>query len=92
MTPETAELVALRALAWLAGQEDLLGVFLGSTGASLGDVQERAADPEFLGSVLDFLLMDDDWVLGFAAENGLAPEDALAARRALPGGDVPSWT
>lgn len=92
MTPETAELIAIRGLAWLAGQEDLLNVFLGATGASLEDAQRRAGDPEFLGSVLDFILMDDDWVLGFAAENGLAPEDAMNARRYLPGGDVPSWT
>ena len=92
MKRETAETLALRALAWLAGNEELLPVFLGSTGAGLEDLRRRAQEPEFLGSVLDFLLMDDAWVLGFAAAENLPPDDLLAARRALPGGDAVHWT
>ena len=92
MQAEAAETVALRALGWLAAEEDLLGVFLGSSGASVDDIRDRAGDPEFLGAVLDFILMDDAWVLGFAEANDLHPDTVFAARQALPGGDLPNWT
>lgn len=92
MTPDEAELLALKALGWLAAQEQLLPVFLGSTGASEDDLRTRAADPEFLGAVLDFLTLDDAWTMAFAAENGVAPDTPLIARQALPGGDTPSFT
>lgn len=88
----SAETVALQALGWLAGQEDLWGVFLGATGASPSGVRARAEDPEFLASVLDFVLMDDAWVCAFAEDTGLAPEDVAPARAALPGGGLPHWT
>ena len=87
-----AETLALRALAWLAGNDELLPVFLGSTGAALGDLRGRAREPEFLASVLDFLLMDDAWVTGFAAAEGVRPESLAEARAALPGGGNPHWT
>ncbi len=45
MTQESAETVGLQALAWLAGNEDLLPVFLGSTGASAADVRKRCIGP-----------------------------------------------
>jgi hypothetical protein len=92
MRREAAETLALRALGWLAGNEDLLPVFLGSTGASLEDLRMRAAEPEFLGSVLDFLLMDDAWVMGFSQAESVPPETLLAARQALPGGEAVHWT
>ena len=58
MTPEQAERVALEVLAHIVGSEDLCSVFLGSTGASADDLRAGAADPAFLGSVLEFLTID----------------------------------
>lgn len=92
MKTETAETIGLRALAWLAGDNELLPVFLGSTGTSPEDLGERADDPEFLAAVLDFLTMDDDWVTAFCTAEGLAPDQPMAARQALPGGALPNWT
>lgn len=92
MTREGAETLAAEALAWIAGQEDLLGVFLGATGASPADLRGRADTPEFLASVLDFLLMDDAWVIGFCRASGRGFTDPGAARAALPGGDSVHWT
>ena len=89
---EYAETVALQALAWLVGNDALLPVFLGATGASVADLQPRAADPCFLASVLDFLLMDDAWVMAFCAESGLPNEAPMRARAALPGGAQVHWT
>lgn len=89
---DTAETIALQALAWLAGQEDLLAVFMGATGADAQDLRAGTQDPAFQGAVLDFLLMDDDWVRAFSEDCALAPERLAAARAELPGGAQVHWT
>lgn len=89
---QAAELVAVRALGWLAEDPELLGVFLGSTGASADDLRAGAADPAFLGSVLDFLLMDDAWIVAFCDAAGLPYDAPMRARAALPGGQAVHWT
>ena len=91
-TQETAETLALQVLAWLVSQEDLLGVFLGSTGASEADLPASAGDPVFLGSVLDFVMMDDLWVKQACDHQGLRYESLMTARQALPGGAQVHWT
>lgn len=92
MQSETAETLALIALTWLMGQDDLLPVFLGSTGASPDEVESRVDDPEFLASVLDFLTMDDRWIVAFCNSAGLDYCAPMEARQALPGGAPPYWT
>lgn len=92
MSHESAETIALQALAWLAGNDDLLPVFLGSTGAVGDDLRERAKDADFLGSILDFLLMDDAWVVRFCDTAGLSYEKPMMARAVLPGGREVFWT
>ncbi|MEZ5795962.1 DUF3572 domain-containing protein [Albidovulum sp.] len=89
---DEAEVIGLRALGWLVGNEALLPLFLGSTGLSEGDLAARAGEPDFLGSVLDFLLLDDAWVIAFCDAEGLAPDLPMAARAALPGGAMTHWT
>lgn len=89
---DAAETQALRALAWLAGNEELLPVFMGATGASGSDLRARAGEPEFLVSVLDFLMMDDAWVIAFCDAHGLPYDSVLQARNALPGGAQVHWT
>jgi hypothetical protein len=92
MRQDMAETTALRALGWLAGHDDLFPLFLGATGASANDVAARAGEPEFLGAVLDFLLMDDAWVVAFCDAAGLAYSVPMQARAALPGGGQVNWT
>jgi len=87
-----AEALAVQALAWMAGDAELIGRFLASTGAGPGDLRVRAADPEFLGFVLDFLLADETALIAFAAAKNIRPELPMRARAALPGGDLPHWT
>ena len=65
LSPDSAEVLALEALSWLVGHDELLPIFLGSSGAGEDDIRARAKDPEFLASVLDFLLMDDGWITEF---------------------------
>ena len=92
MTQESAEVVGLKALAWMAGNEELLPVFLGATGASEADVRAGATDPAFLGALLDFVMMDDNWVREFCDSASLAYDHPMTARMMLPGGDQVHWT
>lgn len=94
MQQEFAEIFAIKALAWLGEDDELLGVFLGSTGANSEDLRQAAIrrDGEFLGNVLDFILMNDEWVLRCAQSIDVPPADFVIARAALPGGQLPHWT
>ena len=92
MSQESAEVVGLKALEWLTGQPDELGVFLGSTGASADDVRAGAGDPAFLGAVLDFVLMDDAWVQAMCDHADLRYDMPMQARAMLPGGAAVHWT
>jgi hypothetical protein len=92
MTQDLAESRALEVLAWLVGQSDLLPVFLGASGVTGDDLRSRAGDPVFLAAVVDFILLDDTWVLACVADLGWRPEEIAALRCGLPGGDLPNWT
>ncbi|MFZ1725288.1 MAG: DUF3572 domain-containing protein [Albidovulum sp.] len=87
-----AETVALKALAWLVSQEDMLGGFMGASGSGADELRQRAGEPEFLGSVLDYILTNDAWVIRFCDDNDLAYDVPMAARGALPGGAEVCWT
>jgi len=92
MQRDMAETIAVQALGWLAGDADLLGTFMGSTGASADDLRAGAGSPAFLASVLEFLTMDDAWVMQFCDAAGLAYDVPLRALQALPGGGQVHWT
>ncbi len=92
MTPSFAQGLAVQALTWILSTDDLANVFMGATGASVDNIRTQSADPVFLASVLDFLMMDDTWVTGFCDSAGLKYEDPMRARQMLPGGELPNWT
>ncbi|MCP5036342.1 MAG: DUF3572 domain-containing protein [Rhodobacteraceae bacterium] len=92
MDIKSAEEIALKALTWLVGNDELLPVFMGATGTDEGDLRSRANDPEFLASVLDFLTMNDDWVVAFCDGENLPYQTPMQARQTLPGGADVSWT
>lgn len=91
MQQEHAEVVALKGLNWLISNE-LLDTFQSTTGADRDQIRVAAGDPIFLAAVMDFLMMSDEWVQGTCADQGLSHDHFLAARAALPGGDLPNWT
>lgn len=82
---ERAEALALRALAFIAADEERFRRFLLSTGATPDDVRRRAADPNFLSGVYDHMLADDTLLVAFAEEAGLDPSAIADARYRLPG-------
>ena len=92
MQRNTAETIAIQALGWLAANEELLPVFLGATGVGTDEMGARVQEPEFLGSVLEFLMNEDAWVMQFCDEIGLGYDQPMAARQSLPGGEQINWT
>ena len=92
LSQENAEIFSLNALGWIVSQEDLLPAFLGASGASEGDIRTRASDPVFLLSVLDFLMMDDQWIISCCDALNVPYERVGEARQAMPGGAEISWT
>jgi Protein of unknown function (DUF3572) len=92
MQLEAAQTLALQALGWIASDDEVFPVFLTATGANLGELRARAADPEFLAAVLDFLMQDDRWVVAFCDAEGHPYTAPQLARLALPGGAATHWT
>jgi hypothetical protein len=85
---EVAEIVAVQALGFIASEPERLGLFLAETGIGPETLRTAAADPQFLASVLDFVLRDDATVKAFASVLQLHPTNIAAAREVL--GD-PHW-
>ncbi len=92
MQPEAAQVIALQALGWIASQDEVFPLFMAATGVGIGELRGRAADPDFLAAVLDFLLQDDQWVIAFCDAEGHPYTAPQAAREALPGGAMMNWT
>jgi hypothetical protein len=87
-TPDNAEepqIIALKALAFLADDDERLSYFLVSTGMDLQDLKEHAGDMNVLAGLLDHILADENLLLDFASTASLKPESILRARRRLPG-------
>ncbi len=80
-----AEAIAIQALSFLAERPEELERFLALSGIDAVSLRQAAADPAFLGGILDFLLQDEPLLLSFAAESGLAPDTIGTARRRLDG-------
>ena len=85
---EVAEIVAIQALNFVAGDPERLGLFLAETGIGPDTLRKSAADPRFLISVLDFVLRDDATVKAFAKASELHPTNIAVAREVL---GVPHW-
>jgi hypothetical protein len=85
---EVAEIVAIQALSFVAGDPERLGLFLAETGIGPETLRTAAADPRFLSSVLDFVMRDDATVKAFADVSELHPTNIAAAQQAL---NDPKW-
>jgi hypothetical protein len=83
ITPEKAEILALEALAWLAGQSDGIARFLAVSGLAAADLRQAVGDRDLLGSVLDFLLADEPLLLEFCQDASIAPKAIHMARHKL---------
>jgi hypothetical protein len=85
MHPSSAETLALKGLGHLAADGEALVRFLRISGLQLDDLRVRAADPELLAAVVDFLLSEEKLCESFLTAEHLDAQELHAARRALPG-------
>ena len=92
MDREIAETRALEVLTWVLSEDDLIQVFMGATGASQNDLRSNTLSHEFLLSILDFVLMDDRWVISCSKFLNIDPSQIQLIRMSLDGGKEVTWT
>ena len=92
MDKEIAETRALEVLTWVLSEDDLIQLFMGATGASQNDLRSNTLSHEFLISVLDFVLMDDRWVISCSKFLNINPSQIQLIRMSLDGGQEVNWT
>ncbi len=85
---EEAEILAVRALGFLAQHRERMDGFIRLTGVAVDDLKDHMSDPGYLGAVLDYVLADERCLLEFIEQVGVAPELPYAAARKLEGGIV----
>ena len=92
MEKEIAETRALEVLTWVLSKDDLIQVFMGATGASENDLRSNTLSHEFLISILDFVLLDDSWVISCSKFLNIDPSHIQLIRMSLDGGQEVNWT
>ena len=85
LSAEGATTLAIQALGFVAGEDEVLGRFLATTGLGQDELRARPDDPVILGAVLDFVLADEPLLLRFCAAVDCPPEWPARARAKLPG-------
>ncbi len=80
---ETAETTALKGLAFLAGRQDDMERFLANAGIGPEELKIRAADPDMLRAVTEYLLTDDGLLAAFCEEQGFDARDVHMAAYTL---------
>jgi hypothetical protein len=83
LSKDSAEMLAIGALAFLAGRPEALSRFLALVGIGPATLRAAAADPAFLAGVLDYLLGDEPLLMDYAAEAGIEAAAIAEARQAL---------
>jgi len=82
-----AEALAIQALAFIAGDGERLGRWLGRflavTGIGPSEIRAAAREPGFLSGVLDYVASDERLIADFASEAGLDPADVERGRALL---------
>jgi hypothetical protein len=83
MTPETAETVALKALAFLAESPDGLHRLMELSGLDVTSLRARAAEPEFLSFVLSWILGEEKLLTEFCSRDAIPARDVHLAQHVL---------
>ena len=82
-TQQQPEMIALRALGFLADQHVRFVRFVESTGLSYRAFGQYPIGEDLMVAVLDYLVTNEDALMEFAARADIRPEAAYEARRAL---------
>jgi len=87
-SPDEAAVTALRAMAWLARDEERFSRFCQLTGMDAASLRDAAADSGAQVAVLDYLLADETLLLVFVSDEGLPPGAPRLPRMRLGGEDI----
>ncbi len=77
--------MAVSALAFLAAESERLQRFVSVTGLGPHNLRAAAAGPDFHGSVLAYLVGNEQLLLEFASEKGVHPQEVVRALAILEG-------
>jgi Protein of unknown function (DUF3572) len=83
ITRDEAETIALAALSYITGHEEVLGRFLAMSGLEPGTIRHAAASPGFLAAILDYVASDEPLLIALAKELDTGPERIMEAHRTL---------
>jgi uncharacterized protein DUF3572 len=79
----TAEMLAIQALAFIAAEPERLARFLGMSGIAAEEIRAAARVSAFLAGVLEHMLGDENLLMAFAASAGVDPGEIARARSVL---------
>lgn len=85
VTRESAEILAIQALSFIAEDAERLSRFLAVTGLEAQSLRDAAREPNFLLGVLDHLVGDERLLTQFATQHEFTPEVVTRARDLLAG-------
>jgi uncharacterized protein DUF3572 len=80
---QTAEMLAVQALAFIAEDETRLSSFVAATGTAPQSIRDAAREPNFLAGVLEHILADENLLIAFADTVAIDPAEAARAHQAL---------
>jgi hypothetical protein len=82
---ESAEMLAIQALSFIAEEPERLSVFVSATGIDIAAIRDAARQSDFLAGVLEHMLGDESLLIAFAESAGVDPADIGRALRAFGG-------
>jgi len=82
---QSAELIAIKGLQYLAGDPEQLSRFLALSGCEPHELRQNADSPEFLAGVLEFFMGNEPTLLAFCADHTINPDDIGKAQQCLGG-------
>jgi len=80
---ETAEILAIQALAFIAEGPERMALFLSTTGIESAAIRNAARELDFLVGVLEHMLGDENLLIAFADSAGIDPAAIARAHHAL---------
>jgi Protein of unknown function (DUF3572) len=80
---ETAEILAVQALAFIAEEPERLGLFIAASGIAPDQIRDAARALDFLAGVLEHMLGDENLLVAFANSAGIDPAEIARAHGVL---------
>lgn len=73
LNTDAAQVIALKALAFLASDSERMERFMKLTGLAPAEIRTQAGTPSFLAGLLEYLRTDQTLLLTFTESEGLEP-------------------